>query len=212
MIFNPRDWYWDVSDHAGVHYSSARNIYVDDTDANYTAWLAADSTNAAIPVLSEAELWPTLAARSLLPDWMFDGTTFSQSAVGVYTQTQLLAYSASVRYGCEIQGVTSAGDPIRTDRVSRTAANQTLVYINANPTLTVNWKTLTGFTTLNQAAIVQFTTDINTHVQNCFNTEVTVSGDITAGTTTTPAQIDAAYQGIRAKAPKELKGKTKIEI
>jgi hypothetical protein len=210
MMFNLQDWYWVVATNASLFYSSARNIYVDSTDANYTAWLAMNA-DGATPIPDEAELWDALARRQL-PEWLFDGTTFSQPAAGVYTQTQLLAYSAEVRYNCEIQGVTSSGDPIRTDRVSRTAANQTLVYINANPTLTVNWKTLTGFTALNQAAIVQHTTDINTHVQNCFDTESTVSGDITAGTITTTAQIDAAYQGIRAKAPKELKGKTKIEI
>jgi hypothetical protein len=202
------DWYWNVGGSATQVYSGARNIYVPLNDTDYAAFA---QNNTATPTASEADLWPFMQSTGL-SDWLFDGTTFVQPAVGEYTQVQLASYSASVRYNCEIQGVTSAGEPIRTDRVSRTAANQTVVYLNANPTLTVNWKTLSGFVVLAQADAVQHANDINAHVQTCFDTEKSVSDQITSGAITTLAQIDSAYQGLRAKAPPELKNKSKIGV
>jgi hypothetical protein len=129
---------------------------------------------------------------------LFDGTTFVQPAEGQYSQTQLKSYSASQRYVIEIQGTTSGGQPLRTDRISRAALDQTANYVIANAQVnSVNWKTLTGFETWTKASIQQYAKDVNAYVQGCYDTEMSVSDQITNGTITTLAQIDAVYEPMR---------------
>lgn len=204
---DPRSNYWIVG---GQVFSSRRNIYVPVNDPDYTTWLS--SHPAPHTLANEAELWGVInnMDQSYLPAWLFDGTSFVQPAVGQYAKAQLAAYSGMRRYEAEIQGTLSAGQAMRTDRVSRTAADQVLAYIKENPTVTVNWKTMTGFEAVDLARMVAMVTDINHHVQECFDIENNVFTAITAGTTTTLAQIDTAYQLMRSKAPPEIK--TKIAV
>jgi hypothetical protein len=196
---DPSSHYWVVAGSTTEVYSGATNTYVPVNDSTYVTW---SQTNQPSQIASEIELWTVMQQRAQLPDWLFDGTTFVQPAAGQYTQTQLLAYSASVRYNYEVAGTTSGSQQLRTDRVSRTALNQTLVYLNANPTLTVNWKTLTGFVAWTQTLTTTYAEAVNKHVQSCYDVETSTDSSITGGTITTLAQIDSAYSGITTAAIK----------
>src|SRR6187401_2198631 len=95
IMIDGRNWFWQVTDHANQIYSSARNIYVAESDADYTAWKG--KGNVVAPVPSEAELWPVLrhyAPAAQFPDWLFNGVTFVQPAFSNLTAAQVKAYAA----------------------------------------------------------------------------------------------------------------------
>jgi hypothetical protein len=188
--------YWIVGSSADV-YSSKQNIYVSASDPDYVTWKDAMGDPPTMP--DEATLWPMM---SHLPQWLFNGTTFAQPAEGEYTKDQLAAYSAMKRYEVEVAGTVSNSQPLRTDRISRAAVTQAVAYLNANPAATFNWKTLTGFQAVDQQTVRDFDGAIHTHVQGCFDIEKTTLDGITAGSITTLAQVDAAYQTVRERSAK----------
>jgi Domain of unknown function (DUF4376) len=197
MLTNPRNWYWQVASNADGIYSSKTNTYVDPGDADYVAWLG-DGLRAPIPIPDEVVLWGVIKPNiPQMPDWLFNGVTFAQPAVGEYTKEQLADYAGDVRWQAEITG-TSGGTAYRSDRLSRALMSTTLGYVRANAALTVEWKALDGtFSTLSATQMETVNSDINAHVEQCYAAEKTTKADIDAGTITTLEQIDAVFAPLR---------------
>jgi hypothetical protein len=200
VLFNAADWYWFVGGDQVNVYASKRNIYVDSTtDTDYQAWVGIIG-GPAISIGTEAEIWPSLQAQAVLPDWMFDGTTFSQPADGVYTKTQLSAYSANARYAHASGGVIiSSLSPVSflSDPVSRNTMASALDYVTAHSGTIVQWKMSDGtFIAVDHTALTTMVNDVAGFVQGCFTCESNTAASINAGTITTLAAIDSAYAAI----------------
>jgi hypothetical protein len=196
-FYDPRNWYWSVTNQSNAIYSSASNTYVDVSDQTYSDWIAAG--NAAIPIPDEAELWGVVSPNGL-PAWLFDGTHFVQPAVGQYTKTQLASYSANARANHAGGGVivTSLSPvPFLSDPVARNTLANAYEYIKATPGSTVNWKLSDGsFININEAALQKATTSVASFVQSCFTCESDTLTSINGASITTLAAIDAAYAAV----------------
>jgi hypothetical protein len=197
-MINARNNYWVVADSTTQVYSSATNTYVPVNDLGLSQWKAAGNTPGRI--VSEAELWVVLAQRApgYLADWLFDGTTFVQPLAGAYSKVQLAAYSAEARYVLETKGITVSGAAVATDRESQAMVNGAYNLVQANPSTVINFKTDSGFVSMNAATITALAVSVGTHVQAAFAAEASADAQITAGTITTPAGVDAVYAAITA--------------
>jgi hypothetical protein len=194
MTFNRRDWYWYVGASTTQVYASARNIYVDPTtDTAFLAWKAMNGD--AFPIPNEAEIW--FYVQEFQPPWLFDGTICAQPAVGAYTETQLTAYAATVRYNTNVGGMTASGIPVATDDHGKLNLNDARVNAEKDSSYTTTWVGTDGnHYAVNATTIIAMSDAVAVHTDNCITTYDTVVADITAGTTTTLAEIDAAFAAI----------------
>lgn len=79
---------------------------------------------------------------------------------------------AADRYAVEVAGVSLPnGEVIATDRESQSKIAGALLYVQRNPSATINWKTESGWVTLTKADIENFADLIAAHVQACFDAE-----------------------------------------
>lgn len=196
-IVNLLNWYWFIGADQTQVYSSASNTYVPAaTDAGYLAWSA---NNYTVTIEDEPTLWVSYMS-SVLPAWLYDGTTFSQPAAGAYTKPQLTGYSANARYNHASGGVIITSlSPVSflSDPVSRNTMASALDYANAHTGTTVHWKMSDGtFITLNQTQLTTLVNDVAGFVQSCFTCESNTATSINAGSITTLAAIDSAYAAI----------------
>ena len=77
MIYDSRNWYWDIGGLATEVYSSRQAQFVPMSDAIYQSWLAAG--NFPTRILSEAELWDVLADQ--FPSGISSGNAIGQEAL-----------------------------------------------------------------------------------------------------------------------------------
>lgn len=188
MFFAP-NWYWQVGGNGSQVYSSQRNIYVPTDDSEFVAWL--ETAGGVSRVQDEAEIWAYV--KDLLPEWLFDGSTFAQPSAGNHTTAQLRRYAAAARYAKEIGGIVISGMPIATDRESQSLVNGAYSMAALNPEFTTQWKAVDGtFVPLDAALITAVAQAVAQHVANCFAKEAEINAGITAGTVTTKSQVDAA--------------------
>jgi hypothetical protein len=201
-MFNPQDWYWAVAGSTTEVYGSKNNIYVAVDDADYVAWQAKWGEDAP-QIASETDIWFYLSGT--LPAWLFDGTTFSQPALDQYTKTQLHAYQMLTRYNAEQGGmVLSSAMPILTDDRSQAKINGARLAAEKDAAFTTQWHAADAtFYPLASADVIAMSNELQAHIDNCFTTSSTVAADIEAGTTTTLAQIDAAFAAVVAAARKK---------
>jgi hypothetical protein len=188
MNYDPLNWYWLADD--GRIYSSATQTIIDNTDANYTAWVNAGGI---------ATVWPRDGS----------GNQTNASLQDVLTPynlwVDLFAYAAYVRYNTASGGVIITSiSPVAffSDPVSRNTVDSANSYMTANPTATLQWKMSDGsWITVNQAQVTKMNNDIATFVHSCFTEESTLATGITGGTVTTKAQIDSGFAGISNTFP-----------
>lgn len=187
-----KNWYWIVAGNAGA-YSSAANVYVPLDDEVYVAWT--ESGNAPTPIPSEVELWGVMQSGmpGVLPDWLFDGVTFSQPAPGEYSKAQLTGYAALRRYEKEVGGMVFSALPIATDRQSQAMINGAYNLVSASSSATMAFKTSSGFVTLNADQIKALAVAVGMHVQSCFTKEAVVGVEISAGSVATLEAVDSAF-------------------
>jgi len=193
-FFDPKNNYWLVTASGSGIYSSATNTYVPANNVDYVNWQAKGLETRRIA--SEAELWESLAqlVPGYLPDWLFNGTTFSQPGVGVYTAVQLAAYAAMKRYNKEVGGTTIGGVPVLTDDRSKMLIIGACVAASADPTWTTVWQGADGNAyPLNATQMVAVGNGVQAFVSLCFGIYATTKAAIEAGTITALAQIDAAF-------------------
>ena len=91
-MMNPTNWFAFVGDDDTRVWSSATNSYVPADDPNFVKMKGPECPG---KLPDEAELWGVMQASApgYLPDWLFDGETFSQTAPDVYTKSQLHAFA-----------------------------------------------------------------------------------------------------------------------
>lgn len=176
-FFNPRMWFWFVGGDETKVFSSATGNYVPLTDPNYLKF-ANDMrpTN----IASEDELIDVLAEQA--PD------------VVVTTQKGLMAYAARKRYAKEVGGTVVNSVAYPSDRETQAKFVSAVVMAQLNTSATFQWKVADGtFVSLDAAGLITVASAVGAFVQTCFAAESTVVAGIKAGTTTTAAQIDAAF-------------------
>lgn len=103
----------------------------------------------------------------------------------------LNAYAASKRYAVETGGIVVNGVHIATDRASQSMITGAYNYVQANPEVTVKFKTAAGFVELTASQMVAVANAVGAHVQASFAAEGEVNAQIIAGAITTSAEIDA---------------------
>jgi maltose-binding protein MalE len=190
--FNPNDWYWKIGD-AGDIYSSKRNTYVNSSDSNYQAWLI--NGGFAPPIQTEAEVW--YYTKDVLPSWLWDGTTFSQPAVGAYTTTQLKAYAQLVRENTANGGMTAEGIPILTDDFTRTRISNARTAAEADAAYTTTILGSNGVLyPVNATQVIAISDDVIAFGTNLANTYAMVHNEIDSGQITTLAEIDSAFAAV----------------
>ena len=108
------------------------------------------------------------------------------------TKAELTAYAAQKRWAVETGGITVGSAQIDTSRESQAMIANAYAYIVASGSASVSYKAASGWVTLDAAAIKSAALAVGAHVQTCFALEQTLDAEITAGTITTTAQIDAA--------------------
>jgi hypothetical protein len=177
--YNPYNCYWLAAD--GRVFASARQIIVDENDANYIAWTSGNVATAWPRDLAgnqtNAELQKVLTPYNLFVD--------------------LVAYCAYARYNHASGGVTIGGKPYLTDPVSRNTVASAHDYAVANPGHITDWKLADGtFIQLNETQLANVLQQMATFVQSCFTCESNTVAGITGGSITTHAQVDSAFAAI----------------
>ncbi len=108
------------------------------------------------------------------------------------TKTALKAYAADKRYRVEVGGTTIANVAMATDRDTQAKLTAAFLLAQVNPATTFEWKTPSGFVTLDTTAIAGIAVAIGGFVQAAFAAERVVSEAIDAETITDRAGVDAA--------------------
>lgn len=103
----------------------------------------------------------------------------------------LYAYAATKRYAVETGGIVIDTMRVMTDRQSQSLITGAYNYVQANPEVTVKFKTAAGFVELTAAQMTAIANAVGAHVQASFAAEGEVDKQIIAGTTTTTAEVDA---------------------
>ncbi len=139
-------------------------------------------SNKEAALVSSAEDWPE-TPESLLT--VVAGWSPEPAPVDLY------AYAASKRYAIETGGIVINGMSITTDRASQSMITGAYSYVQANPTVTVKFKTAAGFVELTAEQMTAVANAVGAHVQASFAAEGEVTNRIVAGTITAKAEIDA---------------------
>lgn len=104
----------------------------------------------------------------------------------------LTAYAATKRFEVETAGITINGQTIDTSRESQSMITGAYTYSQAHPTETIQFKSVSGWVTLDSATLAAIATAVGAHVQACFSVEATIDSSIANGSITTTAEIDSA--------------------
>jgi phage-related minor tail protein len=194
MIFNAQDWYWYVGGDMTKVYSSNRNVYVDPAvDAAFQTW--AQNYISATSIDTEKSLWGLVGLH--FPSWLFNGSVFSQPAVGVYTKSQLISYASQVRYDTQISGTVAAGIPVATDDRGLMLINGARWAADGNTNWTSVWVGTDGqHYNINQAQMIQIASIVTNRTEQTYTTYDSVVSNINNQVITTLADIDKAFAGI----------------
>ena len=136
--------------------------------------------------------------------WTYDGHSFSAPPPPPPpTAEDLIAYANGVQWQKATGGYTKtvggASLTFPTDATSQALITGKAVRLGQpNPPATVDWQFPTGFVTMQAADFLADAVKIADFVQATFDTLKTVMTEITAGTITTTAQIDAAFAAVTA--------------
>lgn len=87
---------------------------------------------------------------------------------------RILAALAAHRYSVQTGGFAVGGSVFRTDPDSQVALMGAMIIASANPAYTVNWKTPSGFVTLNATQVIAAANGVAAFIQKCFDTEATL--------------------------------------
>ena len=148
-----------------------------------------------------SRLWP-LGHRVIETDdanvvigWRLVGDALVDPSTIPPSEAEMIAYAAARRWRAEVGGCVVDGHQVATDRESQSKLLAEFVAIGggvrADPS---PWKFADGeFASLTNAQMAAVCMGVRAHVAGAFATEGQVLAQITAGTITTTAQIDAAF-------------------
>jgi len=109
-----------------------------------------------------------------------------------WVQLKLRTLAADVRYQKEIAGlVLPSGLKIATDRDSQAKIQQALDILEKGWVPSLDWKTSSGWVTLDLDTMTGIAQAVMAHVQGCFSAEKALLEAIAAGTVTTSADVNA---------------------
>jgi hypothetical protein len=166
--------------------------------AKITAGLPAADKDAVLDQLSKQETALVDAAG----DWPETPSSLVSVVAGWSPEpvpVDLQAYAAAKRYAVETGGIVLNGMSVMTDRQSQALITGAYAYVQANPTVTVSFKTPSGFVNLAAAEVTAVANAVGAHVQASFAAEDAVVQGIAAGTIKTAADIDAfAWSAVAA--------------
>lgn len=104
----------------------------------------------------------------------------------------LMVYAADKRWQVETGGITVAGASVATDDRSKTLIMGARMKADRDATFTTKFKGASGeFMTVDASMIIAISDALLDHVDACFRAEDAVQDEITGGTITTTAEIDA---------------------
>ena len=194
-MLQPSDWYWRVGGDPDHVYCSARNVYIPNADGAFQTWLTAHGAPSAID--DEQSIWYYVS--SVLPSWLYDGTSFAQPTPTTYTAAQLIAYANIRQWAKATAGhtVTIEGVPITfqtTPDSMNFLSGKVQRLLQPDPPAAVNWQIGTSaFKQIAAADFITAATQIADFIQSTFDLLDGLFGQIASGTVTTTAQIDAAF-------------------
>lgn len=102
-------------------------------------------------------------------------------------QKVILSALAAHRYNTVNGGTIVSGVPLLTDSDSRSDLMAAYIMATANSGYSVNWKTPSGFVTLNASTIIAIGNAVAAFVQKCFDTEASLIPNV--ANYSTPAAI-----------------------
>lgn len=154
------------------------------------------------PVLhASIQIVDTSGVPGVAVGWTYDGGVFSppsppappsRSVLTAYANTKQSMLAAS---GVNVDvGVSGSPEIVFADTNAQGLSNISgaLQFVQINPSATINWTGATGSIALNATQVLALATGAFIFVQATYTTLGTVLANITAGTVTTIAQIDAA--------------------
>lgn len=106
----------------------------------------------------------------------------------------LSEYNSTKRWEAETGGILLDGISIATDDRSKVMISGARVAAQSNPDFTTEWKTESGFVTLDADTIITISDAVLQHVSDCFAREATIQTMIDNGDVTTVEQIDTLWQ------------------
>jgi hypothetical protein len=103
-------------------------------------------------------------------------------------QAAKLAEIAAARWKAETDGITVNDMTIDTSRESQALVTGAALAATLDPDYTCQWKTASGFVTLNAAAVVAVAQAVRAHVQACFDREAALAAVVEAAETVEEVQ------------------------
>ena len=190
-MYNVYNNYWKADD--GRVFASARQVIVDETDADFIAWG------------NDPSPWP----RDLDGNQTNEALQEVLRPNGIYVD---LAFYAGGARQKRIEGdIVVNGLTFSTDPLTLGSLNSAYIYTQAKTGDTFSWKLPDGsFITLSKADIAALHDAANDFAQNCYQCEDTTLDKIEAGTITTREQVDAEFAAVSntftgLRSAKELK-------
>lgn len=115
----------------------------------------------------------------VLPGWSYIDGTF---AAPVEPEPDYANLIAARRYNEEIRGITCEGSLIDTGRDSQALITGAALAAVIDPAYICNWKSATGFITLDATQIIGIASAVRAHVQACFDREAELMAALIDGT------------------------------
>lgn len=124
-------------------------------------------------------------------EWLKAGGTLEKATTP--SKKELFAHLAARRYEMEVGGyVSQTFGPMDTSRANQSMIARTIQSIDLGLVQEpITYKSPAGFVQLDRAALIAVGTEIAAHVQNVFNAENEIAGQIASGAVKTTEQIDA---------------------
>ncbi len=122
------------------------------------------------------------------------GETWVAVGAAEAARRELVAYAERKKWAKKVGGIVVGGLPVRTDDATRTEIGLARSDAALDPAWSTEWKLGNGtYVTLDGATINAIAAAVSAHVRACFATGADVAAEIAAGTITSTAEIDAAF-------------------
>lgn len=135
--------------------------------------------------------WIDLISNQGLRKW--DGQNIIEYSPKQDTES-LASYNSTKRWEVETGGIILNGINIATDDRSKVMISGARVAAQSNPDFTTEWKTESGFVTLDASDVIDISDAVLQHVSDCFAKEATIQTMIDNGDVATVEQIDTLWQ------------------
>ncbi len=160
---------WTSESEYEIEQLSAKGYWraASEESAGYTAWIASGNVPAEVPYVAPAE--PSL------------------EDLKVAKKAEL----AAARYAVETGGVEISGAIVLTDRESQSMLIGAVLQAIQDSEYTCQWKTASGWVSLDTTTLIAMGLAVRTHVQACFDKEKTLCEAVDAAANTAALELIA---------------------